>query len=62
MENDSTELIRKQIVRTLDFNVLVQNMNTIYENFQKTHEVELFFYNLKGEYKISNSDSLEYGF
>lgn len=37
MENDQDGINRKKIVRILDFNVLVWNVNTIYENFIDMH-------------------------
>jgi len=33
IENDKQNLMRKLIVRTLDFNILAENMSRIYQNF-----------------------------
>ena len=44
VENDTLGLNRKKIVRTLDFNVLVLNINSIYNNFFKKYNVNFYLF------------------
>lgn len=53
IENEQNNLLRKLIVRTLDFNILAENLSRIYQNFVIQNE---------GNYSIPSVKNLKDGF